>query len=212
MSAPTTPIAIPITPPISEISIASARNCFCTSPGPAPTAMRSPISRIRSVTETSMMFMMPMPPMIRQMPATAPSSLDIRLVVAVRVATIWLMLRTAKSSSAPGSILWRWRSSASISLCALARFLASSTPTEICCTAPGGIDCEFDNRRRAVSSGTTTMSSWSWPKPPCPFAPSTPTTVNGTRPRRTVWPIGSSSPNRVLRTVSPRITGLALPP
>src|SRR5690606_41793718 len=44
-SAPTTPIAMPITPPISEISIASARNCFCTSAGPAPTAMRRPISR-----------------------------------------------------------------------------------------------------------------------------------------------------------------------
>ena len=31
-------------------------------PGLAPTAMRTPISRVRSVTLTSMMFMMPMPP------------------------------------------------------------------------------------------------------------------------------------------------------
>ena len=30
--------------------------------GFAPTAMRMPISRVRSVTLTSMMFMMPMPP------------------------------------------------------------------------------------------------------------------------------------------------------
>ena len=30
--------------------------------GRAPTAMRRPISRVRSVTDTSMMFMMPMPP------------------------------------------------------------------------------------------------------------------------------------------------------
>jgi hypothetical protein len=28
----------------------------------APTAIRSPISRVRSVTDTSMMFMMPTPP------------------------------------------------------------------------------------------------------------------------------------------------------
>ena len=28
----------------------------------APTDLRMPISRVRSVTETSMMFMMPMPP------------------------------------------------------------------------------------------------------------------------------------------------------
>jgi len=42
----------------------------------APTALRTPISRVRSVTLTSMMFMMPMPPTSRAMltmpPATAP--------------------------------------------------------------------------------------------------------------------------------------------
>ncbi len=32
------------------------------SAGCAPTAMRMPISRVRSVTDTSMMFMTPMPP------------------------------------------------------------------------------------------------------------------------------------------------------
>ena len=107
---------MPITPPISEISIASVRNCRCTSRGPAPTAMRRPISRMRSVTETSMMFMMPMPPTISEIVATAPSSSDISRVVAVRVATISEMLRTLKSSSSPGAILWRWRNSASTSV------------------------------------------------------------------------------------------------
>ena len=38
----------------------------------APTALRMPISRVRSVTETSMMFMMPMPPTSKEMPAIAP--------------------------------------------------------------------------------------------------------------------------------------------
>ena len=35
----------------------------------APSAMRMPISRVRSVTLTSMMFMMPMPPTSRLTPA-----------------------------------------------------------------------------------------------------------------------------------------------
>ena len=41
--------------------IASVRNCMRISRGDAPTASRTPISRVRSVTVTSMMFMMPMP-------------------------------------------------------------------------------------------------------------------------------------------------------
>ncbi|MNG42112.1 hypothetical protein D3C84_1317690 [compost metagenome] len=60
-----------------------------------------------------MMFMMPMPPTISEIVATAPSSSDINRVVAVRVATISEMLRTLKSSSSPGLMRWRWRSSAS---------------------------------------------------------------------------------------------------
>ena len=37
--------------------------------GVAPSALRSPISRIRSVTETSMMFMTPIPPTSNEMAA-----------------------------------------------------------------------------------------------------------------------------------------------
>ena len=40
----------------------------------APMALRMPISRVRSVTVTSMMFMTPMPPTRREIAATAPSS------------------------------------------------------------------------------------------------------------------------------------------
>ena len=40
----------------------------------APSAFRIPISRVRSVTDTSMMFMMPMPPTIREMAAMPPRS------------------------------------------------------------------------------------------------------------------------------------------
>ena len=47
--------------------------------GVAPRALRSPISRMRSVTETNMMFMTPMPPTSNEMPATPP-----RRIVSVR--------------------------------------------------------------------------------------------------------------------------------
>ncbi|NTW99157.1 MAG: hypothetical protein HGB35_04370, partial [Geobacteraceae bacterium] len=49
---------------IGDISlniIDSMRNCNCISLPFAPIAMRMPISRVRSVTETSMMFMIPIP-------------------------------------------------------------------------------------------------------------------------------------------------------
>ena len=47
----------------------------------APSARRIPISRVRSVTVASMMFMIPMPPTTRLMPAIEPSTmLKIRLV------------------------------------------------------------------------------------------------------------------------------------
>ena len=40
----------------------------------APTAMRTPISLVRSVTETSMMFITPMPPTISEITAMADTS------------------------------------------------------------------------------------------------------------------------------------------
>ena len=55
-------------------------------PSPAPIALRSPISRVRSVTVTSMMFMTPMPPTSREIPATA-ASREVRIVVAVPAAS-----------------------------------------------------------------------------------------------------------------------------
>src|SRR5438552_3366763 len=51
------------------------RNCVRMSPRRAPTALRIPISRVRSFTETSMMFMIPMPPPRREIPPIAPTSI-----------------------------------------------------------------------------------------------------------------------------------------
>ena len=69
------------------------------SPLLAPTAFRMPISRVRSVTETSMMFMMPMPPTTSEMPAMAPRRMvSVRLTsLAVAVRSFWVW--TVKSSS-----------------------------------------------------------------------------------------------------------------
>ena len=63
----------PMSPPISESVTASTRNCCQNILSAAPTAMRKPISRVRSVTETSMMFMMPMPPTSSETDAMAAS-------------------------------------------------------------------------------------------------------------------------------------------
>ena len=65
----------------------------------APTAWRSPISFVRSLTETSMMFMMPMPPTISDTEAMAASRIDMtRADVSCALKTS-SMLRMVKSSS-----------------------------------------------------------------------------------------------------------------
>ena len=73
--------AMPATPPTMQTSTASVRNCRRMSPRRAPTAMRMPISRVRSVTDTSMMFITPMPPTISEITAMAEiSSVSVWLV------------------------------------------------------------------------------------------------------------------------------------
>ena len=65
------PRPMPITPPMLDSVIASTRNCDRISSRRAPTAKRMPISRVLSTTETSMIFMMPIPPTTREMDAIA---------------------------------------------------------------------------------------------------------------------------------------------
>src|SRR6185437_14032127 len=67
------PNRMPMTPPIEASTNASMMNWRFTSASVAPTAMRIPISRVRSVTDTSMMFMMPMPPTSSETLAMEPS-------------------------------------------------------------------------------------------------------------------------------------------
>ena len=81
----------------------------------APTAILRPISRVRSVTETSMMFMMPMPPTTSEIAAVAASSQVSVCCAAVRACTISATFRTRKSSCSPGLMRRRWRSRSTMS-------------------------------------------------------------------------------------------------
>ena len=56
------PASTPMAPPIKAIVLDSIKNCSSTSERRAPSALRIPISLVRSVTETSMMFIITIPP------------------------------------------------------------------------------------------------------------------------------------------------------
>ena len=56
-------------PPMMQMTTDSMINCTRILPLVAPKAFRVPISRVRSVMETSMMFITPMPPTTRLIPA-----------------------------------------------------------------------------------------------------------------------------------------------
>ncbi|KAG1597312.1 hypothetical protein G6F46_014301 [Rhizopus delemar] len=97
-SASTAPSAsatlIPSTPPSRQTSTDSIRNCCRMSLRRAPTAMRTPISRVRSGTDTSMMFITPMPPTTNAMAAMELIiSVRMRVVCSIDVRICALLLR-----------------------------------------------------------------------------------------------------------------------
>src|SRR5437870_13245526 len=80
--AKVTPKITPKAPPTSDMVADSIRNCNSTSERRAPIALRIPTSRVRSVTETSMIFMMTMPPTtseIAAIPIMATKNVPLRL-------------------------------------------------------------------------------------------------------------------------------------
>ncbi len=77
-----------------------------TSDPRAPIARRIPISRVRSVTETSMMFMIPIPPTRSEMLAIAARRSVITSVVAVAVSARSVWSRIVKSSASPSVSSW----------------------------------------------------------------------------------------------------------
>ena len=154
------------------MTIASVKNCTRMSPRLAPTALRRPTSRVRSVTLTSMMFMMPMPPTSSEMAAMLPSKVVKVLEVEVTLLRMSAWLRTRKSLSAPAASLCRDRMIAVT--CACARSISSAERTwrlmvlTVVVPAPPSFSC-------AVCSGTMITSSWFW-GPFVPLDSSTPIT------------------------------------
>ena len=110
-----TPKTTPIKPPVTLIRMDSIRNCARMSMPFAPILMRRPISRVRSVTLTYMMFMIPMPPTSSEIPATAANSTVIISVVLVNIVLNSCWLRMVKSSSSLSFNLWLRRSISEIS-------------------------------------------------------------------------------------------------
>ena len=86
-NAPATPIETPIIPPIRHKIIDSVKNCIVITLVFAPSDFRIPISRVRSVTETSIMFITPIPPTISEIAPT-------QAINAVRTVIIILTIST----------------------------------------------------------------------------------------------------------------------
>ena len=92
-------IATPKTPPIAPNTTASIKNCIKTSLSNAPIAKRTPISRVLSVTLTSMIFIIPIPPTTRLTAATAPKSIVMISVVLETLRAISSVSKIIKLSS-----------------------------------------------------------------------------------------------------------------
>ena len=115
IKVPSHPTRIPNKPPVILIKIDSIRNWLLMSIPRAPTDIRRPISFVRSVTETSMMFMMPIPATSSEKAAATTRITVMVSIVDDIVSIISCWLRIWKSSSSP-----------SLSLCCLRRISVSS--------------------------------------------------------------------------------------
>ena len=91
--APPIPKRIPISPPIMVIIADSDKNCIIIDLVFAPNAFRIPISLVRSVTDTSIIFITPMPPTIKEIAATS----EIIIVTAL-ITVLMLLIMSLKLS------------------------------------------------------------------------------------------------------------------
>ena len=177
--------------------------------GVAPSALRRPISRIRSVTETSMMFMTPMPPTSSEIAAMPPSRTVSVLSVDVAVASSDCWLVMVKSAVAAVVI------PCSASRVAFGLLVRRGQRVLRRRLQVDGADRARRCRRSRpagvrVSCGTTAWSSSSDVVDE-PAVSSTPITVNVEPLIVTVWPIGSAPLNSSAAVVAPSTTtGAAL--
>ena len=163
--------APPLPPPTALSVNASTRNCTSTSRRRAPTARRTPISRVRSATATSMMFMITIAPTMSPMPGIAAPAMVITAFTFCQKSSAASEVNITKLSGCCGWSLRRARMVART--WSITSFICGTLELLIMIVAmtPGG--CV--RRRAGVCSGTTTNLSSEWPKmDPCGSA--TPTT------------------------------------
>ena len=79
-NTPVKPVVVPTKPPIVDKIKASNKNCIRISDCFAPIAFLSPISSVLSLTETSMIFIIPIPPTTRET-APMPANKNVRPLV-----------------------------------------------------------------------------------------------------------------------------------
>ena len=183
------PRMIPTIPPDTESASDSAKNCARIFRGFAPTAMRRPISRVRSVTLTSMMFMIPMPPTSSETAAIAARS-SVRALVAcvtvlamsAQIANVEIIVR-AEVDVMPVAQQRRDLRSARAAVSSSETAPTTIVPFTYFWIPPWMLDWY-------VVSGMKTTSSLSWPFIDWPLDCKTPITWNGTLLIRIVWPTG----------------------
>ena len=94
-----------MTPPRRQRMTASMRNCRRMMAGFAPIAFRRPISRVRSETETSMMFMMPTPPTRSEILTMQEAMPMMTLAMVLNCSTIFSGVFVLKVLGSPGLML-----------------------------------------------------------------------------------------------------------
>ena len=109
---------IPSPHPIRLSINASIKNCIMITLRPAPMALRIPISLVLSVTDTSMMFIIPIPPTKSEIAAIPPSiSCMVWFTLSIVSMTVdWLITVNASSSCSNRSIIALVRASSASSM------------------------------------------------------------------------------------------------
>ena len=100
------PTSMPSSPPVTEMSTDSIKNCNEMTGPVAPTAIRNPISLVRSVTLTSMIFMIPIPATRSEKAAATTRMMVTVSMVDDMVSIISACERMVKSSAASPFSLW----------------------------------------------------------------------------------------------------------
>jgi hypothetical protein len=96
------PAVIPTKPPIWPIIITSTRNWVRIARALAPIDLRVPISRVLSETDTSIIFMSPMPAPKRVITPITAAAMVMPEVASSRVSTRELLLLMSNELGAPG--------------------------------------------------------------------------------------------------------------